>query len=98
MDEFLQQIKNWVVTSRDRVIPVNHQNYDLCTDDHIKLLERFKNKPDNVSIIYSTLQDAVYRYQSEAELAHVPPLFFKIPNESWGSYLDRCYASNHIPF
>ena len=95
---FLQQIQDWIASSRNSVIDINLSNYDLATRDYIKLLQHFADKPTNVSIIYAVLQEVVKRYQSEPGLANVPPLFFKIPGENQADYLFRCYESMDIPF
>ena len=92
--EFIKQVEEWIKQSRDHILPVNQTCYDLCTGDFLRLMAKY---PQNTSILYSYLQNAVERYKSE-NLALVPPLFFKVPGESWPDYLKRCYEANYIPF
>ena len=92
--EIINQIKTWVATSRSSVIPVNLQNYDMVTIDFINLMQDNVDKTSNLKILYEFLQDAVERYKREPELAHVPPLFFKLPGESWDKYIKRCYEAH----
>ena len=93
-EEIIKQIESWIEKSRQSVIPVNLQNYDMVTKDFVSLMHLNIEKPGNLKILYEFLQDAVGRYQKEPGLAHVPPLFFKLPGETWDKYIKRCYEAH----